>query len=200
MSRSSRPRRARGFTLLEVMAAVSLLAILYTVLARVAIQGLRAEGENARRLEAAFLADQRLVDTYDQIYQQLAIPQVGSSQTVEGDYTVTLNVTPFQPPAEWGVTEGEKAIPMIFASAPDGSGVELIRTAEITVAWLEGVEERHVTRTVYFVDFNRTGELLAAANAARPPDADEPAPEGGGAEARSQVPSDVELERELGSP
>ena len=36
-----------GFTLLEVLAAVAILGIWFTVLANVAIQGLRAEGENA---------------------------------------------------------------------------------------------------------------------------------------------------------
>jgi prepilin-type N-terminal cleavage/methylation domain-containing protein len=201
MSRASRRGRALGFTLLEVLAAVALLAILYTVLARVAIQGLRAEGENARRLEAAFLADRHLVATYDQIYQQLTIPPVGTTQTVEGDFTVTLDVTPFLPPVEWGVTDGAEVQPVIFARSPDGSGVELIRTAQVTVTWLEGVEERHVVRTVYLVDFQRTRELLTAADAARPKDEDEQAPEGEATKDGAQIPSDIDaLERELGLP
>ena len=51
-----------GFTLIEVLAAVALLGILYAVLARVAIEGLRAEGDSERRLEASLLADERVND------------------------------------------------------------------------------------------------------------------------------------------
>ena len=38
--------RSRGFTLLEVLAAVAILAIWYMVMASIATQGLRAEGES----------------------------------------------------------------------------------------------------------------------------------------------------------
>ena len=54
--------RQRGFTLLEVLAAVAILGILYVVLADVAMQGLLSEGRSRRRLEASLLADQALSD------------------------------------------------------------------------------------------------------------------------------------------
>ena len=40
----------RGFTLIEVLGAVALLAILYTTLSTIAIRGLRSEGESRRML------------------------------------------------------------------------------------------------------------------------------------------------------
>ncbi|MFB3118027.1 MAG: prepilin-type N-terminal cleavage/methylation domain-containing protein, partial [Myxococcota bacterium] len=49
-----------GFTLIEVLGAVAILAILYTTLATVAIRGLRSEGESRRMLEASLLADWQL--------------------------------------------------------------------------------------------------------------------------------------------
>ena len=64
--RRERPRsgrRLQAFTMLEVLAAVSVLAIVYLVLANVAIEGLRAEGESMRRLEASLIADELLSDS-----------------------------------------------------------------------------------------------------------------------------------------
>jgi prepilin-type N-terminal cleavage/methylation domain-containing protein len=49
-----------GFTLIEVLGAVAMLAILYTTLSTVAIRGLRSEGESQRMLEASMLADWEL--------------------------------------------------------------------------------------------------------------------------------------------
>ena len=46
--RASGGRPPAGFTLIEVLGAVAVLAILYTVLAGVAIQAFRAEGESRR--------------------------------------------------------------------------------------------------------------------------------------------------------
>ena len=53
-------RKKRGFTLLEVLAAVAILSIWFIVLMGSAIQGLRAEGVSKRRLEAAMIADRKL--------------------------------------------------------------------------------------------------------------------------------------------
>ena len=63
MTKPSRTRRGSaslGFTLIEVLGAVAVLAILYTVLASVAIQALRAEGESRRRMEASLLIGEHM--------------------------------------------------------------------------------------------------------------------------------------------
>ena len=183
-----RPRRARaGFTLIEVLAAVALLGILYAVLARVAIEGLRAEGDSKRRLEASLLADERVNDLVG-----AAVPLVGRSQTTEGDFTFTLDVTPFAFPPEWGVADSDAATPLLLAADSKG-GAQSLRTVQLTVAWLEGESERHVSRTLYLLDFQSLATLAAATavnqganqaqtgNQPEPPDpgdpGDEPLPE-----------------------
>lgn len=146
--------RRTGFTLLEVMAAVALLGILYTVLARVAIEGLRAEGESQRRLEASLLAEARLADVFTGPDGSYAFPQVGRSETTEGDFTLTFDVSPFQPPVGWDVTEPEGIAPQLFASSPGAPGAQGLRTVQLTISWLEGAQERHVSRTTYLLDFS----------------------------------------------
>jgi prepilin-type N-terminal cleavage/methylation domain-containing protein len=53
-----------GFTLLEVLAAVAILSIWFIVIAGTSVQGLRAEGESRRRLEAGQMADRILSATH----------------------------------------------------------------------------------------------------------------------------------------
>ena len=153
-----------GFTLLEVMAAVALLGILYTVLARVAIEGLRAEGESERRLEACLLADARLADSFTGINGNVVMPDLGHRETTEGAFTLAIDVSLFQPPVEWDLAESKENPPLLFASTPGAAGTQALRTVELTVSWLEGAEERHVSRTMYLLDFGRAAGLAAAAD------------------------------------
>jgi len=60
-------RRGRGFTLLEVLAAVAILAVWFILIAGTAMQGLRAEGISRRRLEAAMIADQAMAELRQQV-------------------------------------------------------------------------------------------------------------------------------------
>ena len=114
-----KPSRARrghaGFTLIEVLAAVALLGILYSVLARVAIEGLRAEGESERRLEASLLADERLSAVIGP-----PLPPLGHVETTEGDFKIAIDVTPFQMPTQWGNGIFEVPEPLLLAAAPNG--------------------------------------------------------------------------------
>jgi hypothetical protein len=99
-----RSRRDGAFTLLEVMAAVLVLGMLYAVLATAAIQGLRSEGESKRRIEASLLADRWLSD----LEIQLAlgqVPEKGTQQEEVQSYVVSTNVVPFDPTAMMEVGE-----------------------------------------------------------------------------------------------
>jgi len=173
----ARARRA-GFTLIEVLAAVALLGILYAVLARVAIEGLRAEGESERRLEASLLADERVNDLFG-----APLPAVGHAETQEGDFAISLDVAPFQVPPQWSPADPEATPPLLLAPGP-GGGSEALRTVQLTISWIEGANERHVTRTLYLLDFERVSALAASAPAETPaatgalpePDADAPPP------------------------
>jgi len=158
----ARPGRA-GFTLIEVLAAVALLGILYSVLARVAIEGLRAEGESERRLEASLLADERVSDLVGR-----PVPPVGRSETSDGDFTIAIDVTPFELPTQWSTGIFEDQQPLLLATVP-GGGVQALRTVLITISWLEAANERHVSRTTYLLDFQSVAALLAAAGSGAKP-------------------------------
>ena len=72
-------RRAElGLTLLEVMAAVALLGILYAYLAKAASQGILTAGDSRWRLEASMLADDELVKLERQMLEGAPL-ETGSS-------------------------------------------------------------------------------------------------------------------------
>jgi hypothetical protein len=153
--------------MLEVLAAVSVLAIVYLVLASAAIEGLRAEGESLRRLEASLIADELLSDIEAQLNLALAMPE--SSEEIERDeFLVRIDVRQFDPELDAG---GER---------PDGTGVEaedlaaflelemgigfsILRTVEIEVSWTEGAGERSVLRRTFGYDAVAAAEILGAA-------------------------------------
>jgi prepilin-type N-terminal cleavage/methylation domain-containing protein len=147
MSRSD-PRA--GFTLLEVMAAVSLLGILYTVLAGIAIRGLRSEGDSRRRLEASMQADRHLADIEASL-DSGTLPESGTSESDEGSYQISIEVTEFDlgvalanlPEGVPGAADGDES------DAEPISGIQEIR---LTVSWLDGADERRVTRTTWARD------------------------------------------------
>jgi hypothetical protein len=63
---------------------------------------------------------------------------------------------------------------------------------ELTVSWLEGVEERHVSRTMFLVDFQRVAAVAetTAQAPAQAPAGDAETPEAPGA---PTLPSELEL-------
>jgi hypothetical protein len=172
------------------MAAVALLGILYSVLARVAIEGLRAEGESQRRIEASLLADERLAGSVTGLEGGLVIPPLGHSETTEGDFTVGLDVALFEPPGEWGVSESTDNPPLLFASSPGVPGAQALRTVRLSVSWLEGAETRQVSRITYLIDFERLAALAGTLQPAPDP-AGKPAASDASGEAG--LPSEPEL-------
>lgn len=162
MSRSDRPS---GFTLVEVMAAVALLGILFTVLASVAIRGLRAEGESKRRIDASLIADRQMTDIETEFVHGI-VPPTGRSEFEEGEFRIAVEVTPFEFPAELlEVAErGEEerdAVPSLLL--PGGEAEAAVRTVEVTVSWFEGGDERSVVRTTYGLDLAAAEGLVLAA-------------------------------------
>jgi prepilin-type N-terminal cleavage/methylation domain-containing protein len=146
-------RNSAAFTLLEVMAAVAVIAIVFTTLARVANEGLRSQGLNRRRLEASLLADQYLSEVEIQIASGVA-PEIGESESEEGTFAILVSVTSFDiasaiPVAGFGATDPgqESTLPGVL-----GDGVSPIRAIQIAVTWVEGVEEMRVIRNTYGID------------------------------------------------
>jgi prepilin-type N-terminal cleavage/methylation domain-containing protein len=84
----------RGFTLLEVLAAVVVLGLAYVALGSSGIQGLQHEGEARRRLGASLLADAALGDIEANV-EAGGAPPLGQDETDQGDYRVTVEVAPY---------------------------------------------------------------------------------------------------------
>ena len=151
----------RGFTLFEVLGAVSLLAIVFMVLATTAMRGLRSEGESQRIFRASLLADWELTEFEAKLNEGL-IPELGTTEGLEGDeFTITWEVTPLEPPL---LLEGA-----VFNSRQDNSIFDAIFTPknnrdpafvqiQLTVSWFEGTHERSITRTTFAVDQNAATE------------------------------------------
>ncbi|MGN6280289.1 type IV pilus modification PilV family protein [Frateuria sp.] len=94
-ARSRRVARAKGFTLLEVIAAVLLLAITFASLMRVAGSSLNLTARSAERSEAAMWARSLLDSAF--VLEPIRVGR--SSGRFDERYRWQLDVQPFQPPA-----------------------------------------------------------------------------------------------------
>jgi len=154
MNRRSRSRAA--FTLLEVLAAVAILGVLYVVLADVAIQGLRAEGRSRRRMEASLVADRALSDIETEI-EAGGILELGRlPETDEDMFRIAVEVRPYSIPLLGGTAEAESDA----GSPPEGGVLASLREIELTVTWLDGVDEQQVVRTTYAFDAATASDQL----------------------------------------
>jgi prepilin-type N-terminal cleavage/methylation domain-containing protein len=179
-ARTERARRARGFTLLEVLAAVAVLAIVYTSLARAAMQGLANQGDAARRLRASILADEALGQV-EALLTAGSAPPLGESElpSEDPDFTVTVEVRAFEdlatalsaaaapeegrlarrPRPAADAESGQTPTPQLLVAAPGGAPPLL--EIDVRVRWIEGANEQEVTRTSFGADPTIVGNALA---------------------------------------
>jgi hypothetical protein len=150
-----------------VLASIAVLALVYTALARAAMQGLAHEGDASRRLQASLLADQVLGEIEGQLAAGVA-PPAGRTETEQEDYAVSVEVRPFDLgafalAAAENVAERRGAPSVGQAPQPAGGPALQLLTAapgapsplfeiEIRVRWLEGNDEQEVTRTSFGAD------------------------------------------------
>lgn len=142
----------RGFTLLEVLGAVAVLALVYVVLAGAAIQGLRAEGDAGRRLRASELADRELASVEETLALGTA-PPPGVTTASEDEFEVETTVAPFAPPPELAaaLAESEPGAASLFEpTRPGDPGA--VRSIEVRVRWDDGSGPREVVRATWAVD------------------------------------------------
>jgi hypothetical protein len=159
-------RSLRGaFTLFEVLAAVLIFGLVYTVLAEVAIKSVYAEGDTHRRLTASLIADRVLLEHEAQLDQGVA-PEFGQTELEEDIYRIRTSVTPFDgsillPPTEGPNPAGgpAAAAPSLLA-ANDPSGAAMIFTLAVEVSWTDGLSERSLRRTTYGLDWESAAPLL----------------------------------------
>jgi prepilin-type N-terminal cleavage/methylation domain-containing protein len=137
-----------AFTLLEVLAAVAILGVLYVVLADVAIQGLRAEGRSRRRMEASLVADRALSEIESEI-EAGGFPELGRLPETEEDmFRIAVEVRPYSIPPLGGTAEAGSDT----GSPPEAGVLASLREIELTVTWLDGEDEQQVVRTTYAFD------------------------------------------------
>jgi prepilin-type N-terminal cleavage/methylation domain-containing protein len=179
--------RQLAFTLLEVLAAVAILALVYTVLARVGIQGFRAEGGADRRLRASLLADDILAEIEGQI-EMGNTPPIGEKEANRDEYAIRLRVAPseieiparseaatqrIQAAAAAKRTGGAPAQTPGGKGAPPGPTQSFFqpvgpgnpppgRRIEVRVSWTEGTTESAVVRETYALDQSAAQPLLLA--------------------------------------
>jgi prepilin-type N-terminal cleavage/methylation domain-containing protein len=145
----------RGFTLIEVMAAVLVLGLLYTVLAGAAMRGLRSEGTDRRRAEAAMIADREL----SALQQELAggAPfEDGPSERDQDPFTIRLDVERADVlamlPAPLHESVAREADPKAPSVLHDERGQSRLHRITVSVEWDEAGESDHVERTTYVLD------------------------------------------------
>ncbi len=144
--------RKQGFTLLEVLAAVALLGLMYTILGQVAIQGLAAEGESARRIEASLLADRVLSDLEIELAQG-SVPPLGEREYEDGEWYVRVRVASFEPPFASAASAEEGSRGRLPPETAAGAAPP-VRSIQVEVSWIEGAVERYVSRTTYALDLS----------------------------------------------
>ena len=154
---TSRTRPTRGFTLFEVLAAVLILGLFFTVLADQAVRGLRSEGIDRRRTAAADIAVARLVDLETLIAGGAPLEPL-QEETEEGDYRVLVEILPedvealMPPPPDAVPTEpGEAAGPRLLV---DERGDSRLYRVQVVVGWEESGQPHEVRRTTW--DFDRS--------------------------------------------
>lgn len=185
-----RAEGAAGFTLLEVLAAVAVLGLVYSVLATAAIEGLRAEGDAGRRIRASLLADRRITDIEAQVAMGQT-PDPGKTEDEEEEFVVRTEVSPIDPgiPDTKASRRAKDRLERAIGARPKGGKTEagtllhpagasnqpLLRRIDLAVVWTEGDSERSVRRTTYGIDMVAAAplieQLVAAAEAEKERDA-----------------------------
>jgi len=153
---TSRSRAAKnGFTLIEVMAAVLVLGLLYTVLASSAMRGLRSEGIDRRRAAAEMIADRELT-TIETALASGAPLEDGLLEREEEPYKVSSDVEPFDVlsllPAPLHAEIVRDTDPKAVSLLHDERGQSRVRRISVVVEWDEAGEPDHVERTTFAFD------------------------------------------------
>lgn len=118
----------RGFTLLEVLVAISLLSISFLVVSQLFSGSLRLAGLNESYCEATALADQKM-DEFLQTNEKPAEEGLADSGEYEDRFKWEVNVNPY----EGLVLEEDQTFPF-----------ELF-TVQVKVTWSEGERQRSIS-------------------------------------------------------
>ena len=146
---------------MEVLGAIAILGISYTMLATSSIDGLRLIGESTRRSDASLLADRLLADI--ELMAEIGQPiYVGFDEQEEDPFTVVVEILDLAEEFAGSsrYAESEDLLEFLAAEA-NGPFSEFrdsnwllgyLREVHIRVQWQEGAKEITVSRTAYIYD------------------------------------------------
>ena len=150
-------RRNRGLTLLEVLAAVMIFAMVMTVLIGTSTDAVHHVGTSARRLEADLVADFYLAGLEVQIKQGIA-PVLDIDEFEEDPYVIRMTMTDLisgdpasGSPAGSGPLAGGDALSMLGGALPEVAGY--LRKYDVEVSWLAQDGTQSVSRTTFAYDW-----------------------------------------------
>ena len=163
-------RAKQGFTLFEVLGAIALLAIVYTMLSTAAIRGLQTEGKSRRKLEASLIVDLEMAEIEMELDRGIMRP-LGEeeSETEDGLYLIRTEVAVFEMPNIETTARGPSSGPagQRDAAPPPPFGDEApLREIRVRVGWGDPDDEQFVERVTYGID--QAAIQLAAAAAPSP--------------------------------
>jgi hypothetical protein len=154
--------------LLEVLAAVAILGIWFAILASLAIQGLRAEGKNARIVRASLAADTILADLESQI--EIGEFPLEEVETELDEFQITTRAIPLAETA----AGGEEATDLVtYLGESLGTVNADLYEIEVEVTWIEGVDEQTLVRSSYGWDSAAFMETFGSAASTAEDDADD---------------------------
>ena len=163
-------RSLEAFSLLEVLAAVAILAIWYVVIAAMATDGLRKQGISNRLLEASEIAG-RLITEIEATAVQGIAPELRDEETQEGDFFIRVLVVPFgfgmsEPIRNEGVGSSKSAPGMqqLLTTAMPGMSGHLV-SINVSVSWQEAADLRTINRTSYAFDLASAKEVYESEEA-----------------------------------
>ena len=150
-----------GFTLFEVLGAVAIMGISYALLATVAVQSVRSIGESQRRIQASMMADDQLAEI--ELAAEIGQPiELRDEEFDEEPFLVRVEVLDMEElyPPQGDVSQANNLIEYLAAESA-GAFAELrqsnfllgyLREIHVTVSWMEGIDEKVVTRTAFIYD------------------------------------------------
>ncbi|MEE2677480.1 MAG: type II secretion system protein [Myxococcota bacterium] len=154
-------RNSNGFTLLEVLAAVAFVGLVFTALSRSATVGIISEGDNRRRMEAAMLADATMT-AIEAGLKTLQLPPEGITEEEVDEFLIVTEMAPWDPPAEW-IEIAKEAAPngtRLFGEKAGDPG--MLREITVRVEWFDGVEDKFIERVTLAAEVNPAASGLGS--------------------------------------
>ncbi len=135
-------RRSSAFTLIEVMAAVFMLALFVAAISGMLTQAQRQEGDARRRARAAAYADRLLAEIDESVLRGAALTPA-TRDTHEGDLSATTTIAAFDPAtllppvaeAEPGARPAAAAPPEGWLAGPTAKTAPPILEISVRVSW-----------------------------------------------------------------